>query len=83
MSRLQTREDDLTGRQIVLLREHLQNMNEITPFESIHVLDLPTLRSRLGHTGSASPHRLILINYDQAIIYLVCSPKYWGLRGLS
>ncbi len=43
---LQIREDDLTGKQIAdLLREHLENMNEITPPESIHALDLEALRS--------------------------------------
>jgi putative acetyltransferase len=32
MSRLQIREDDLTGKKIAdFLREHLENMNEITP----------------------------------------------------
>ena len=45
MSRLQIREDDLTGRKIAeFLREHLQDMNEITPPESVHALDLEALR---------------------------------------
>ncbi len=40
------REDDLTGKKIAdLLQEHLDNMHEITPPESIHALDLETLRS--------------------------------------
>jgi putative acetyltransferase len=43
---MEIREDDLTGSQIVeLLREHLANMREITPPESIHALDLEKLRS--------------------------------------
>ena len=48
MSRLniQIREDDLTGKKIVtFLREHLKNMSEITPLESIHALDLEALHS--------------------------------------
>ncbi|MEG3845712.1 GNAT family N-acetyltransferase [Microcoleus sp. herbarium19] len=46
MSRLQIREDDLTGRKIAdFLGEHLENMKEITPPESIHALDLEALRS--------------------------------------
>jgi putative acetyltransferase len=46
MSRLEIREDDLTGKEIVdLLREHLENMHEITPPESIHALGLEVLRS--------------------------------------
>ncbi len=46
MSRLQIREDDLTGKKIAdLLREHLENMYEITPPESVHALDLEALRS--------------------------------------
>ena len=48
MSRLniQIREDDLTGKKIAtLLKEHLKNMREITPLESIHALDLDALRS--------------------------------------
>ncbi|MBX9257715.1 GNAT family N-acetyltransferase [Desmonostoc muscorum CCALA 125] len=40
------RTDDLTGNKIAeLLREHLENMNEITPPESVHALDLEALRS--------------------------------------
>jgi putative acetyltransferase len=43
---LEIREDDLTGKEIAdLLREHLENMREITPPESIHALDLEALRS--------------------------------------
>ncbi|TFI56278.1 GNAT family N-acetyltransferase [Mastigocladus laminosus UU774] len=46
MSRLQIREDDLTGKKIAdLLREHLENMYEISPPESVHALDLDALRS--------------------------------------
>ncbi len=46
MSRLQIREDDLTGKEIAdFLREHLENMNEITPPQSVHALDLEALRS--------------------------------------
>ena len=45
MSKLQIIEDDLTGRKIAeFLREHLQDMNEITPPESVHALDLEALR---------------------------------------
>ena len=43
---MQIREDDLTGKKIAdLLREHLEEMNEITPPESVHALDLEALRS--------------------------------------
>lgn len=43
---MKIREDDLTGQKITdLLREHLENMHEITPPESIHALDLEALRS--------------------------------------
>ncbi len=43
---MEIREDDLTGSQIAeLLREHLANMREITPPESVHALDLEKLRS--------------------------------------
>jgi putative acetyltransferase len=46
MSQLQIREDDLTGKEIAdLLQEHLEHMNEITPPESVHALDLEALRS--------------------------------------
>jgi putative acetyltransferase len=46
MSRLQIREDDLAGREIArLLREHLADMNEIGPPESVHALELEELRS--------------------------------------
>lgn len=46
MSRLQIRQDDLTGEKIVaLLQEHLEHMYEITPPESVHALDLTALRS--------------------------------------
>ena len=38
--------DDLTGKQIAdFLQEHLAHMNEITPPESVHALDLAALRS--------------------------------------
>ncbi|MBV6621433.1 MAG: GNAT family N-acetyltransferase [Rivularia sp. (in: Bacteria)] len=43
---MQIIEDNLTGTKITeLLREHLQNMNEITPPESVHALDLEALRA--------------------------------------
>lgn len=46
MNRVQIREDDLTGKKIAdLLREHLENMHEITPHGSVHALDLDALRS--------------------------------------
>ena len=46
MSRLQIREDDLTGKEIAdFLREHLEDMNEITPPQSVNALDLEALRS--------------------------------------
>lgn len=42
---MEIREDDLTGKKIAdLLWEHLENMHEITPPESIHALDLEALR---------------------------------------
>lgn len=43
---MQIREDDLMGKEIAdLLREHLEDMREITPPESVHALDLEALRS--------------------------------------
>jgi putative acetyltransferase len=46
MSQLEIREDNLTGKKVAdLLQEHLENMHEITPPESIHALDLEALRS--------------------------------------
>ncbi|WP_082209726.1 GNAT family N-acetyltransferase [Fischerella sp. PCC 9605] len=46
MSRLEIRKDDLTGKKIAdFLREHLEEMYEITPPESVHALDLEALRS--------------------------------------
>jgi putative acetyltransferase len=46
MSSLQIYEDDLTGKEIAdLLRQHLENMHEISPPESVHALDLEALRS--------------------------------------
>ena len=43
---MQIREDDLKGKKIAeLLQEHLENMKEITPPESVHALDLQKLRS--------------------------------------
>ncbi len=43
---MQIREDDLTGKEIAyLLREHLEDMHDITPPESVHALDLGALRS--------------------------------------
>jgi putative acetyltransferase len=42
---VQVRVDDLRGAQIIrLLEEHLRNMHEITPAESVHALDLSGLR---------------------------------------
>jgi putative acetyltransferase len=46
MNQLDIREDDLTGKAIAdLLQEHLENMYEISPPESVHALDLDALRS--------------------------------------
>src|SRR4028118_1676175 len=46
MSQLEIRQDDLTGKKIAALpQEHLENMHEITPPESVHALDLEALRS--------------------------------------
>jgi putative acetyltransferase len=46
MNLLEIREDDLTGKQIaLLLQEHLENMYEITPPESVHALDLESLKT--------------------------------------
>lgn len=43
---MQLREDDLTGAEVAdLLREHLEEMHEITPPGSVHALDLEALRS--------------------------------------
>jgi len=43
---LEIREDDLTGPEIAhLLQEHLDNMYETTPPESVHALDIAALRS--------------------------------------
>ncbi|MBW4660528.1 MAG: GNAT family N-acetyltransferase [Drouetiella hepatica Uher 2000/2452] len=43
---MQIREDDLTGKTIAdFLQEHLEDMQEITPPESVHALDLEALRS--------------------------------------
>jgi putative acetyltransferase len=43
---LEIREDDLIGKEIAdLLQEHLKNMYEVTPPESVHALDLEALRS--------------------------------------
>lgn len=40
------RKDDLTGERIIrFLQEHLDNMHEISPPESIHALDLEGLRA--------------------------------------
>jgi len=42
---LRIREDRLTGRKVAdLLREHLKEMYEITPAQSVHALDLKALR---------------------------------------
>lgn len=46
MSQFDLREDDLSGKKIAdFLREHLEQMNEIAPPESVHALDLEALRS--------------------------------------
>ena len=46
MSQLRIREDKLTGQKVAdLLREHLREMYEITPAQSVHALDLKALRS--------------------------------------
>ncbi|MEH2295013.1 GNAT family N-acetyltransferase [Nostoc sp.] len=46
MSRLQIRQDDLTGKKIAdFIQEHLQSMHEITPPGSVHAYDLEALRS--------------------------------------
>lgn len=43
---MQIREDDLTSQTIIdFLQEHLDDMREITPPESVHALDLDGLRS--------------------------------------
>jgi putative acetyltransferase len=43
---LEIRVDDLSGREIaVLLREHLENMYELSPPESVHAMDIERLRS--------------------------------------
>ena len=43
---IEIREDDLTGQAIAaLLREHLEGMAQASPPESIHALDLPSLRA--------------------------------------
>ena len=43
---MQIREDDLTGPEIArLLHEHLEEMKQLTPPESVHALDLQALRS--------------------------------------
>ncbi len=43
---LQIRQDDLTGAEIVgFLRQHLDNMNAVTPSGSVHALPLGDLRS--------------------------------------
>lgn len=46
MSQLRIRQDKLTGRKVAdLLREHLREMYEITPAQSVHALDLKGLRA--------------------------------------
>ena len=45
MTALRIEVDDLTRPAVIeLLREHLRNMYEITPPESVHALDLEALR---------------------------------------
>ena len=42
---MQIKQDDLTGPEIAkLLQEHLDNMQQISPRESVHALDLQALR---------------------------------------
>jgi putative acetyltransferase len=42
---MEIREDDLTGPEVIaLLEEHLRNMHEWSPPESVHALDLTRLR---------------------------------------
>ena len=46
MGILQIRVDDLTGDEIArFLHDHLEEMHEITPPESVHALDLESLRA--------------------------------------
>lgn len=46
MSPVQIRKDNLTGQEIGdFLQEHLDEMHEIFPPESVHALDLEALRS--------------------------------------
>lgn len=46
MTGLRIETDDLTRPAVVgLLREHLRNMYEVTPAESVHALDLDALRA--------------------------------------
>ena len=46
MSELRIRRDKLTGQKVAdLLRDHLREMYEITPAQSVHALDLKALRS--------------------------------------
>ncbi len=43
---MEIRQNDLAGKKIAdLLQEHLENMHEITPPESVHALDLDALRA--------------------------------------
>ena len=45
-NQLQIKEDNLTGKKIVeLLQEHLENIKEIFPPQSVHALDLTALQS--------------------------------------
>lgn len=46
MSHLRIRRDKLTGRKVAdLLGEHIREMYEITPAQSVHALDLKALRA--------------------------------------
>jgi putative acetyltransferase len=46
MTALRIEDDDLTRPAVIaLLREHLQNMDAVTPAESVHALDLDALRA--------------------------------------
>jgi len=43
---MEIRQDDLTGSQTAqLIREHLEHIRQLTPPESVHALDLASLRS--------------------------------------
>jgi putative acetyltransferase len=72
MNRWQIREDDLTGQKIAnFLREHLDNMNEITPPESIHALDLEALRSpNITFWTAWEKDELLLLIISQSLLLI-------------